>query len=117
MNLKLVVAVATATLLPLCAYAQTPEDVQRVAKVIGADNAKKQAYCDMAKLEQQIADADQKKDNKKVEELSKKAQEMGKKVGPEYVKLVEELDKIDPSSAAGKKLGPAMEQMGKMCPK
>ena len=102
MNLKLVVAVVTATLLPLCAYAQRPEDVQRVTKVISSDNAKKQAYCDIAKVEQQIADADQKKDTKKVEGALEEGRGYGAEVGPEYVKLIEELDKIAPESADGK---------------
>src|SRR5262249_39776880 len=112
MNLKLVAAlVAGATLLPLCAYAQTPADIQRVSKIISADPAKKQAYCDTAKIEQQMGDASQKNDTKKVEELSKQADALAKKVGPEYAKLMEALDKVDPSSADGKKLVPAMQEM------
>src|SRR5262249_5467874 len=118
MNRKLVFAVATATaaLLSLSVYAQTPADVQRVSKVIGGDAGKKQAYCAMAKLEQQIGDADQKKDTKKVEELTKQANDLMKKIGPEYAKLMEALDKVDPNTADGKKLVPAMQEMSKMCP-
>ena len=117
MRLKFIVVVATATLLPLCVHAQTPAEIQRVAKVIGGDAAKKQAYCAMQKIEQQIGEADQKKDTKKVEELSKVATETAKKVGPEYVKLMEALDKVDPESADGKKLVPAMQEMSKLCPR
>jgi|RhiMetdeSRZDD1v2_1073273.scaffolds.fasta_scaffold565434_1 hypothetical protein len=119
MSRKLVFAVATATaaLLSLSAYAQTPADVQRVSKVIGGDPGKKQAYCAMAKLEQQVGEADQKKDTKKVEELSKQVDDLIKKVGPEYAKLMEALDKVDPNSADGKKLAPAMQEMSKMCPR
>jgi hypothetical protein len=117
MNLKLVALVSAATLLPLCAYAQTPADVQRVSKVIGADPAKKQAYCETAKLEQQMGDASQKNDTKKLEALSKQAGDLAKKIGPDYVKLMEALDKIDPSSADGKKLVPAMQEMSKLCPR
>jgi mevalonate kinase len=117
MRLKFIVVVATATLLPLCAHAQTPAEIQRVSKIIGADPAKKQAYCEMGKLEPQMAAADQKKDTKKLEELGKKADELGKKVGPEYAKMMEALEKIDQNSAEGKKLAPAMQEMTKMCPR
>src|SRR5262245_62769991 len=78
MNRKLVFAVATAAaaLLSLSAYAQTAADVQRVSKIIGGDPAKKAAYCEIGKLGQQMEEADKKKDNKALEALGKKADDL-----------------------------------------
>ena len=117
MNLKLVALVAGATLLPLCAHAQTAADVQRVSKIIGADPVKKQAYCEIGKLGPQMDAAEQKKDNKKMEELGKKMDELGQKIGPEYAKVMEAVEKIDRNSAEGKRLTPAMQEMTRMCPR
>src|SRR5664279_5163527 len=71
MKLKLMVAVAVMAALPLCAQAQqggakkaTNADAQRVVKIISGDKAKTQAYCDMAKIGDQIAQAEEKKDKK-----------------------------------------------------
>jgi len=119
MNRKLVFAVATAAaaLLSLSAYAQTAADVQRVSKIISGDPAKKSAYCEMGKLQPQMEAAEQKKDNKKMEELGKKAEELEAKIGPEYVKLQEALGKVEQNSAEGKKLVAAMQEMVKICPR
>src|SRR5712691_11119826 len=103
MNLKLLVTVLTIAALPLAAQAQQPgnrnqpnapagpkptaSDVQRVVGLISADKAKTQAYCDIIKLDDQIAQAEQAKDKKKAEDLSKQADQMAQKLGPEYVKL------------------------------
>ena len=79
MKLKFIVAVIAIAAVPFCAQAQKPAakkvtkaDAQKVVKIISADKAKTQTYCDMAKLGDQIEQADQKKDTKKVDELSKK---------------------------------------------
>ncbi len=129
MYLKLFTTAAAIAMLPLVAQAQqrqappaqqkaakvTPAEVQRVAKIVGADPAKKRSFCELTKLEGEIADADEKKDTKKVEELSKKAEELSQKVGPEYAKLMEGLEQIQPESAEGKRIGAAMEQFDKLC--
>ena len=124
MNFKLFVAIST-VLIPALAQAQpggqkaakpTPADVQRVSKMIGADKAKTQVYCEMAKLDEEIAKAEDAKDTKKAEELSKKSDEMAQKLGPEYTKLMAGLEQVNPESAEGKKLAAAFEQFEKLCP-
>jgi ABC-type transporter Mla subunit MlaD len=121
MKLKLVVAVAAIVALPLCAQAQkakvTKADAQKVVKIISADKAKTQTYCDMAKLGDQIEQADQKKDTKKVDELSKKMDEMTQKLGPEYASLMEGLQDMDANSKAGKDIGEVLEGLDKLCGK
>jgi hypothetical protein len=50
----------------------TKADAQKVLKIISSDKAKTQTYCDMTKLGEQIEQANEKKDNKTVNELSQK---------------------------------------------
>ena len=95
----------------------TNADAQKVVKMISADKAKTQTYCDMAKLGEQIDQADQKKDTKKVDELSKKMDDMTKKLGPEYVALMEGLQDIDANSKDGKEIGETLEGLDKLCAK
>ena len=71
MNLKSIIAAVVIAAVPLCALAQpkpaskvTNADAQKVVKMISADKAKTQVYCDMAKLGEQVEQADQKKDTK-----------------------------------------------------
>ena len=45
---------------------------------------KAQTYCDIGKLNEQIEEADEKKDIKKTEELSQQIDALGKQLGPEY---------------------------------
>ena len=89
--------------MPVCAQAQkqsaakvTKRDAQKVVRIISGDKAKTQTYCDMVKLGEQIEQANDKKDNKSVEELSKKLGELGPKLGPEYAALMDGLQDIDP---------------------
>jgi hypothetical protein len=91
MNLKLIVAILVIVAVPICALAQKPSaakvtkaDAQKVVKIIGGDKAKMQAYCDMAKIGDQVDDAAQKKDMKKADELNQKMDDLAKKLGPEY---------------------------------
>ena len=124
MNLKLVVAICVLVATP--AFAQQPApagpkptkaDVQKVVQVISGDKAKAATYCEMAKLDDQIAEADSKKDQKKVEELSKQADALSQKLGPEYVSLMNGLSQIDPSSPDGKDFATSLEALDKLCSK
>jgi peptidoglycan hydrolase CwlO-like protein len=124
MNLKLIVAILAIAAVPVCALAQKPgaakvtkADAQKVVKLISADKAKTQTYCDIAKLGDQIEQADQKKDNKKIDELSKKMDEMSQKLGPEYVALMDGLQDMDPNSKEGEDIGLTLEALDKLCAK
>ena len=73
MNLKLTVAILVIAAAPVCAQAQAPSaakvtkaDAQNVIKIIRGDKAKTQIYCDIGKLGEEIAQAEQKKDTKKI---------------------------------------------------
>ena len=122
MNLKLLAAAIAIAALPLSAQAQqqapkpTLAAVQQLVKSITADKAKAQAYCELGKLEEQINAAEEKKDTKTVEALGKKAEELAKKLGTEYVTIMAGLDEVDPESAEGKRFSAAMEPLEKLCP-
>ena len=109
--------------MPVCAQAQKPAakatnaDAQKVVKMISADKTKAQTYCDMNKLGEQIDQADQKKDTKKVDELSKKMDDMSQKLGPEYVALMDGMQGLDPNSKQGQEIGTTLEALDKLCAK
>jgi hypothetical protein len=123
MNLKLVVAACVLAAVP--AFAQAPPagpkptkaDVQKVVQIISADKAKTTTYCDLAKLDDQIGEAQDKKDQKKIDELGKQYDAMAQKLGPEYVSLDNGLRQVDPSSADAKDLFAPFEALDKLCPK
>jgi phage-related minor tail protein len=124
MNPKLIVAVFVIAAVPAYAQAQKPStakvtaaDVQKVVTLISGDKAKTQTYCDIGKLNEQIEEANDKKDIKKTEELSQQIDALGKKLGPEYAALMDGLQEVDPESEDGKKIGLMFEPLDKLCAK
>lgn len=128
MKLKLIVAAAVMTALPFYAQAQQPKapqmqqpkatnaDAQRVVKLISGDKAKTQAYCEVAKLGEQIAQAEEKKDNKTAEALMQKADALGQKIGPEYAALMDGMGDLDEKSKEGQAIAATLEGLEKLCP-
>ena len=125
MNLKLIVTILVITAVPVRAQTQPPSaakvvtraDVQKVARIIRGDKAKTQTYCDIGKLGGQIEEANQKKDSKTADELSQKMKELEKKLGPEYVVLMDGLQDIDPESDEGAEIEAALVLLDKLCAK
>jgi peptidoglycan hydrolase CwlO-like protein len=125
MNLKLIVAIVVITAVPVRAQTQPPSaakmvtraDVQKVARIIRGDKVKTQTYCDIGKLGGQIEEANQKKDSKTADELSQKMKELEKKLGPEYVALMDGLQDIDPESDEGAEIEAALVVLDKLCAK
>jgi len=126
MNLKLVMAVSLFAVVPMIAYAQnndsaekapkpTMADAQKLAQMISSDKVKLKAYCDMGKLQEQMEQADQKKDDKALEALSAKLDSLTQQIGPEYVKVMEGLEEIDPDSAEGKRFDAVFDSLTKQC--
>ena len=69
MNLRLIVTILVIAAAPICAQAQkltpakvTKADAQKVLKIISGDKAKTRIYCEMAKLGDQMEQANEKKD-------------------------------------------------------
>jgi hypothetical protein len=123
MNLKLVVAASLFVAIPTVASAQqnqpapkpTMADVQKLVQTISGDKAKLKAYCDIGKLQEQMDQAEQKKDTKTVEALGTKADALAKQLGPDYEKVMGGLDEIDPNSAEGKRYTAMFEPLFKQC--
>ena len=122
MNLRLIVTILVIAAAPVCAQAQRPPpakvtkaDAQKVVRIISGDKAKTQTYCDMVKLGEQIEQANDKKDNKTVDELSKKLGELGPKLGPEYAVLMDGLQDIDPESEEGQEIESALVALDNLC--
>lgn len=124
MNGKLIIAILAIAAVPVCAQAQKPSaatvtktDVQKVVKLISVDKAKTQTYCDIGKLNEQMAEADETKDTKKLDELSQQIDALGKKLGPEYAALMDGLQDVDPESEDGKQIGLMFQPLDKLCAK
>jgi hypothetical protein len=127
MKLKLVIAVSLFTALPMVAYAQqksgppaqvpkpTIAEAQKLVQSISADKAKLKAYCDLGKLQDQMEQASQKKDNKTVEALGAKADALAQQIGPDYAKIMDGLDEVDPNSAEGKQFTAVFDPLMKQC--
>jgi hypothetical protein len=124
MKLKLV-AVISALAIPALGHAQqdgaqpkpTMADAQNVVQIITGDKVKTQAYCDLNKLEGEVRAADQKNDTKTLEALSKQAKSLVDELGPEYFKLMDGLEQIDPKSSEAKQFMSILSELDKSCTK
>jgi hypothetical protein len=120
---KLVVAFCLFSAIPAVGQTQnqpaapkpTLADVQKIVQMINADKAKLQTYCDLAKLNDQIAAADQRKDTKTVAALGKQVDSLEQKMGPDYAKVMDGLYQVDENSALGKQIAAAFEPLEKQC--
>jgi hypothetical protein len=98
MNRKFIVAVLLVVAVPAVAQAQKPwvskGDAQKVGTIISGDKIKTQAYCDIQKLAEQVAEANEKKDSEKVNQLFDKIETLERSLGPEYVALMNGIQDI-----------------------
>ena len=128
MNPKLIIALSVVVTTSAFAQGQmggaslqgtkpTKADVQKVVEIISGDPAKTKLYCDLAKLNDQAADAEERNDTKKLEELNKQIEASEPKLGVEYMDLEERLQQIDASSKEGQELYAAFLPLGKLCSK
>jgi ABC-type transporter Mla subunit MlaD len=121
MDLKLIIAMLAIAAVPVCARAQQSStaklkaEAHNVVKIITSDKAKTQTYCQIDELSDQVTQAAQKKDNKKVEELSRKIEELEERLGPEYLALVQELEEVDPNSLDGQDISSAIDALDRLC--
>ncbi|MEP6837133.1 MAG: hypothetical protein ABJA75_03705 [Bradyrhizobium sp.] len=125
LKMKLTVAILVIVLAPLAALAQQPKaapkptkaDAERVVKMIGADKAKTALYCQISELGDQIGQAVEKNDDKKADELADKADELGGKIGPEYIALMDGMQELDPKSKDGEDIEKLLADLDKLCQK
>jgi hypothetical protein len=133
MNLKLVIAIAAIAAMPVVAHAQkggpppakgapaakapSKAEVQKVVNQIKGDKAKLDTYCQIGKLGEQAQAAAEKKDQKKMEDLNKQADALNQKIGPDYVKLMQGMENVNPESKDGKELIALFDSLDEACPK
>jgi hypothetical protein len=128
MNLKLIAAISAFAAISALAQAQqdspqpnipkpTKADAQNVVQLITSDKVKTQAYCDSGKLEDQVKAAEQKNDTKTLEALSKQAEALVDKFGPEYYKLMDDLDEADLTSSEANEFMSILSEVNKSCTK
>jgi hypothetical protein len=105
---------------PVCAQAQKPSavtkaDAQKVLKIISGNKAKTRIYCQMAKLGDQMEQANETGDSKKFDALFQKMYELRKQLGPEYAALVDGLQDIDPQSEVGQAISSTLDALDNLC--
>jgi hypothetical protein len=100
MNRRFIVAVLLLAAVPLYAHAKNPSkgDAQKVVTIIRSDKDKIQTYCEINKVSDQMNQAYGKNDKKTVDELSQKIDRLEKILGPEYIALMDGLQKLGPEN-------------------
>ena len=127
MKLKLVAAIS-ALAIPALAHAQqsgpqpnvpkpTKADAQNVVQIITSDKVKTQAYCDLAKLFDQIQVARESNDSNTIQALGKQLLPLVDKLGPEYVKVIEGMGQVDLTSSEGEEFLSIPSELDKRCAK
>jgi hypothetical protein len=113
------VAILAVSVMPL--YAQQPSaavqlnaDAQDLFKIISSDKRKIQIFCKIADLGNQLDQADQVHDTKKVEEVSRKLDEWQRKL-PEFTALVGGLTDLDPNSEGAQEIGSIILKLDEFC--
>ena len=120
MNIVLMVAILAISSTSLYAQdqpdtAKLKADAENVVKIISGDKRKIATYCEFADLGDQIDEAKDSQDTEKAEELSQKVDELGRKLGPEFVALADALKNTDPNSEDGKEIGSIFDKLDKLC--
>jgi ABC-type transporter Mla subunit MlaD len=95
--------------------AKLKADAEKLVKMTGSDKQKTQTYCEFADLSDQIGQANEEQDTEKADELSRKAGELENKLGPEFVTLADELNKLDPNSEEAREIGSILAKLDELC--
>jgi hypothetical protein len=121
-NLRLIVTILVIAAAPAYAQVQnstpakvTKADAQKVLTIISSDKVKTRIYCQMAKLGNQIEQANEMGDAKKFDALFQRMYELGKKLGPEYAALIDGLQDINPESEVGQEISSTLDALDNLC--
>jgi hypothetical protein len=121
MNIVLMVAILAISTMAAYAQDQQPDtakvkaDAENMVNIIIGDKLKIQTYCEILDLDDQIDDANLNKDTKKATELSEQADELVKKLGPEFSTLANDMKDIDPTSQDGRGIGSIIDKLDQLC--
>ena len=120
MNMKYAAAIALFAAVPgfaqtaMAANAPTKADVDKVAASISGDSAKMKAYCDLSKLDAEAEAADKAKDQKKLDELSKKADDLTKALGSDYTTVMDGMQAL-PDNDSAKAITASLDALDAKC--
>ena len=123
MNRLLIIAILIISATPLFAQGQLPDiaklkaDAQKVASIIKGDKAKTQTYCQVLDLSDELDQINQHQDPKKAEDLAQKIDDLQKKLGPEYLALLEAIKNVDPDSKDGQEIVSMFVTLDQSCPR
>ena len=114
------VAILVISVMPVYAQdqpnlAKLKTDAENVVKIVSGDKLKIRTYCEFADLSDQLDQAIQEQDTEKAKELSEKADEVGRKLGPEFVALADGLKNTDPNSQDGQDIGSILDRLDEFC--
>ena len=73
-------------------------NAQKVVHILAADKDKAQTYCEIRALGEHIDQIAREKGKQEVENLVEKINDLEKRLGPEYLGLIEALSDADPNS-------------------
>jgi len=93
----------------------TEAQVQKVVQTISADKTKMDAYCKLAKLQQQMGALDEKKDMNKIQALGQQADAEAQKLGSDFEKMMDGLEQVDENSPEGKKFAAILGGLDSKC--
>jgi hypothetical protein len=116
MNRLLIVGLLVISTASPCAQGQQENvvklkaDARSLVGVIGGDKAKAQIYCQIVDLSEQL---DQEKDSKKG--TGPEDRSVAKKLGPEFVALIDGLKHIDPNSPDAHEIASIIESLDESC--
>ena len=126
MKLKLVLVISALAAMPAFAELQqggtqpnAPKpslgQVEQVVQIISSNKTKLQQYCDIVKLDQQIAEAHRRNDTTTLEVLIKQSDDLAEQIGPEYVTMLQGLSQIEENSSDGVQIVAALDSLDKLC--
>jgi hypothetical protein len=126
MTLKLVIAVTLFIAVPVIAFAQKESpiktapkaaiaQVRKLVQMISGNKAKLKIYCDVSQLEVQIEEAERRKDGHALETLNAEVDNLERRISPEYTRVMDGLELVDPNSAEGKQFAALIDTLIKQC--
>jgi uncharacterized protein YlxW (UPF0749 family) len=77
----------------------TKDGAQKLAKIITSDKAKVRTYCEINRVSEEMNQVYGKNDQKRLDELSQKIERLEKILGPDYVALMDGLQKLGPENS------------------
>ena len=120
-NGLLIVAILLISTAPLYAQRQQQDvaklkaNARNLVGIIGSDKTKIETYCQIEDLSEQLMQAVQEKDRKKAKALSQKIDQLQKRLGPEFVALINGLERLDPNSSDGREIASIIESLDRSC--